>query len=88
MHGDRAVIFEDGSAVLPGRSDDVMNVGGKRVGPSEYESIATSLDDVTSAAAVGVPDPVKGEVAVLLITAVPAVTRTRWPPGSASGWTR
>ncbi|MFW6090723.1 MAG: AMP-binding protein [Actinomycetota bacterium] len=71
VHGDRAVIFEDGSAVLPGRSDDVMNVGGKRVGPSEYESIATSLDDVTSAAAVGVPDPVKGEVAVLLITAVP-----------------
>lgn len=57
--------------MLPGRSDDVMNVGGKRVGPSEYESIATSLDDVTSAAAVGVPDPVKGEVAVLLITAVP-----------------
>lgn len=70
LHGDRPVILDDGSAMLPGRSDDVMNIGGKRVGPSEYESIATSLDDGTSAA-VGVPDPVKGEVAVLLITAMP-----------------
>ncbi|CAN5777290.1 AMP-binding protein [soil metagenome] len=68
VHGDRAIIFEDGSALLPGRSDDVMNIAGKRVGPSEYEAVVTSIDGVTAAAAVGVRDPIKGEVAVLVIT--------------------
>jgi acetyl-CoA synthetase len=67
-HGDRAIIFDDGSALLPGRSDDVMAIAGKRVGPSEYEAIATALEPVTGAAAVGVPDRLKGEVAVVVFT--------------------
>lgn len=68
VHGDRAIIYEDGSALLPGRSDDVMNIAGKRVGPSGYEAIATELDEVTGAAAVGVPDARKGEAAVVVVT--------------------
>jgi acetyl-CoA synthetase len=71
VHGDRAVIYEDGSAELPGRSDDVMNVAGKRLGPTEFETSATGVPGVLSAAAFGVPDPVKGEAPVLLITTAP-----------------
>jgi acetyl-CoA synthetase len=44
-----------------GRSDDVMNVAGKRLAPAEVESILTTHPAVAEAAAVGVPDSTKGE---------------------------
>jgi acetyl-CoA synthetase len=70
VHGDRAIRYADGTWEIPGRSDDVMNVGGKRVGPVEYEAVAEQVDAVMGAVAVGVPDPVKGEVPVVVV--VPA----------------
>jgi len=44
-----------------GRSDDVMNVAGKRLAPAEVESVLTKHPSVAEAAAVGVPDATKGE---------------------------
>ena len=44
-----------------------MNVAGKRVGPAEIESIAAGDEDVVEAAAIGVPDAVKGERIVLFV---------------------
>ena len=38
-HGDWAQVDEDGQWFLLGRSDDTINVAGKRLGPSEVESI-------------------------------------------------
>ncbi|CAA9553559.1 MAG: Acetoacetyl-CoA synthetase, partial [uncultured Thermoleophilia bacterium] len=38
VHGDWASVDEDGNWFLHGRSDDTLNVAGKRVGPAEYES--------------------------------------------------
>ncbi len=70
VHGDWASIDEDGFWYLHGRSDDTLNVAGKRVGPAEIESAVVALDEIVMAAAVGVPDPVKGEV--VAIYAVPA----------------
>lgn len=67
VHGDRAVRFDDGTWELPGRSDDLIKVAGKRIGPVEYESLATEVEGVLAAAAIGVPDPVKGEVAAVVI---------------------
>lgn len=67
VHGDRAIRYEDGSWEVPGRSDDVMNVAGKRVGPVEYEALAEQVDGVMAAAAVGIPHPVKGEVPVVIV---------------------
>jgi acetyl-CoA synthetase len=61
-HGDWASVDGDGSWFLHGRSDDTINVAGKRVGPAELESVAIDSPVVTEAAAVGVPHPVKGEV--------------------------
>ena len=59
-HGDWASVDEDGYWFLHGRSDDTMNVAGKRIGPAEYESAAVNHPDVVECAAVGIPDEVKG----------------------------
>ena len=63
VHGDWASVDEDGYWFLHGRSDDTMNIAGKRIGPAELESAAVGHAAVLEAAAVGVPHPVKGEVA-------------------------
>jgi acetyl-CoA synthetase len=60
VHGDWASIDEDGYWFLHGRSDDTMNIAGKRIGPAEFESAAVEHPHVMECAAVGVPDEVKG----------------------------
>ena len=60
-HGDFAMVDNDGQWFILGRSDDVMNVAGKRLAPAEVESVMITHPRVAEAAAVGVPDPVKGE---------------------------
>jgi acetyl-CoA synthetase len=61
VHGDWASIDADGEWYLHGRSDDTLNVAGKRVGPAEVESVLVEHADVVEAAVIGVPDDVKGE---------------------------
>jgi acetyl-CoA synthetase len=73
VHGDWASIDEDGFWYLHGRSDDTLNIAGKRVGPAEIESAAVALDEVVMAAAVGVPDDVKGEAIALFVVPAPGV---------------
>ena len=62
VHGDWASVDADGAWFLHGRSDDTLNIAGKRIGPAELESAAVSHPAVREAAAVGVPDELKGEV--------------------------
>jgi acetyl-CoA synthetase len=73
VHGDWASIDDDGFWYLHGRSDDTLNVAGKRIGPAEIESAAVALPEVVMAAAVGVPDEVKGEVIALFLVAAPDI---------------
>ena len=61
VHGDWASIDADGDWFLHGRSDDTIKVAGKRLGPAEVETVLVSHDAVVEAAAVGIPDEVKGE---------------------------
>src|SRR5947208_12826628 len=61
VHGDWATIDEDGFWFLHGRSDDTMNVAGKRLGPAEVESAVIDHEAVAESAAVGIPHDVKGE---------------------------
>lgn len=61
VHGDWASIDGDGFIFLHGRSDDTLNVAGKRLGPEEVETVLVANDQVKEAAAVGLPDKVKGE---------------------------
>ena len=43
-----------------GRSDDTIKIAGKRLGPAEVESVLVAHPAVREAAAVGVPDAIKG----------------------------
>jgi acetyl-CoA synthetase len=60
VHGDWASVDEDGYWFLHGRSDDTLNIAGKRIGPAEFESAAVTHPLVVECAAVGVPDTAKG----------------------------
>jgi acetyl-CoA synthetase len=69
VHGDWCVVEADGEAefwFIRGRSDDTINVAGKRVGPAEFESAVGAHTKVKEAAAIAVPDAVKGDVVVVL----------------------
>jgi acetyl-CoA synthetase len=71
VHGDWASVDEDGYWFLHGRSDDTLNIAGKRLGPAELESAVVAHPFVAEAAAVGVPHEVKGEVAWVFCALVP-----------------
>ena len=64
VHGDWAMVDEDNQWYILGRSDDTIKVAGKRLGPAEVESVLVSHPLVVEAAAIGVPDPVKGNAVV------------------------
>jgi acetyl-CoA synthetase len=74
VHGDWASTDADGFWYLHGRSDDTLNVAGKRIGPAEIESVVVALPEVTMAAAIGMPDPVKGETIGLYLVPAPGVS--------------
>jgi acetyl-CoA synthetase len=74
VHGDWASVDDEGFWYLHGRSDDTLNIAGKRVGPAEIESAVVELEDVVMAAAIGVPDPLKGEVVVVFAVPTAAVS--------------
>ncbi len=59
--GDVASWDEDGYFTVLGRSDDVLNVAGHRIGSADVESALVSHSAVAEAAVIGVPDPLKGE---------------------------
>lgn len=73
-HGDWARQDEDGSWFVLGRSDDTIKVAGKRVGPSEVESVLTAHPTVSEAAVIGAPDDLKGQVLVCFVIAKPGQT--------------
>ena len=73
-HGDWASVDDDGYWFLHGRSDDTLNIAGKRVGPAELESAAVAHPSVLEAAAVGIPHDVKGEVAWIFCVPAPGST--------------
>lgn len=62
LAGDVARKDEDGYIWIQGRSDDVLNIGGHRIGTAEMESALVSHKAVAEAAVIGLPDKIKGEV--------------------------
>ena len=71
VHGDFALLDEEGHFFLLGRSDDTLKVAGKRVGPAEVETAAMAHPALRECAAIGVPHPVKGEAIVLFAVLKP-----------------
>jgi acetyl-CoA synthetase len=76
VHGDWASVDEDGFWFLHGRSDDTLNIAGKRIGPAELESAAVGHPAVREAAAIGVPHEVKGETSWIFACLLPGAEAT------------
>ena len=76
VHGDWAEIGADGLWYIRGRSDDTIKLAGKRLGPAEVESALVAHPDVAEAAAIGVPDELKGEALVCFVVLRPGVADT------------
>lgn len=62
LTGDSAKKDKDGYYWIIGRNDDVIKVSGYRLGSAEIESALVSHPAVTEAAAVGLPDELKGNI--------------------------
>ncbi len=59
--GDAATMDSEGYFRIQGRVDDVIKISGHRLGSMEIESSLVSHPAVAEAAAIGKPDPIKGE---------------------------
>ena len=63
---------EDGYYHFSSRSDDVITSSGYRIGPTEIEDCLTGHPEVTMAAVIGVPDPVRTEIIKAFVVATGA----------------
>ena len=84
VHGDWARIDDAGFWYIEGRSDDTLKIAGKRVGPAEVESAAVAHPSVGEAAAIGVPDELKGEAIVVFAVLRPGYTASADLAGAVS----
>lgn len=71
VHGDWAAQDSDGLWYILGRSDDTIKIAGKRLGPAEVESVLVSHPLVVEAAAIAVPDELKGNQVVCFCVLAP-----------------
>lgn len=62
LSGDLAYTDKDGYFYFQGRSDDIINTAGERVGPFEIESRLLEHPAVVEAGVIGKPDPIRGEI--------------------------
>ncbi|MCA1009359.1 AMP-binding protein [Halobacillus halophilus] len=76
VHGDWVILDDEGFYTITGRSDDVLNVAGKRLGPAEVESVLVEHPSITEAGVIGVPHEVKGEEAVAFVVLNPNTKRS------------
>jgi propionyl-CoA synthetase len=65
---------EDGYFYILGRTDDVINVAGHRLGTREIEESISSHPNIAEVAVVGVADALKGQVAIAFAVARDAAT--------------
>jgi acyl-coenzyme A synthetase/AMP-(fatty) acid ligase len=65
--GDNGHMTADGSLVLEGRADDVMNLSGIKISPAELEAVAEAFPGVVECAALPIKSPVHGDIPVLAV---------------------
>jgi acetyl-CoA synthetase len=88
LTGDLARRDEDGFYWFVGRGDDVIKTAGHLVGPFEIESALVEHPAVAEAAAIGVPDPVAGEVVIAKVVLAPGHDDSRALRGELRGFAR
>ena len=74
VHGDWALIDEEGFWIVQGRSDDTLKIAGKRLGPAEVESVLVGHEAVAEAGVIGVPHEIKGEAVVCFVVLKPSTS--------------
>jgi len=67
--GDLGYRRNDGHVVLTGRITEIINVGGRKVNPSEVDQALIALPGIQDAACVAAPDPLAGEVVAACLVA-------------------
>jgi acetyl-CoA synthetase len=74
LTGDVAIRDEEGYIWYKGREDDLISSGGYRIGPTDIEDCLIKHPAVLLAAAVGHPDPVRGEVVRAFVVPRPGIS--------------
>ena len=72
---DYGSLDEQGRLRLAGRADDIINTGGFKVSPTEVESVALSMPQISECICVAVPHPVLGTALKLIYVANTEVTK-------------
>ncbi|RTR37819.1 long-chain fatty acid--CoA ligase [Shewanella canadensis] len=67
LTGDIAIIDDDGYVSIVDRVKDMIIVSGFNVFPNEIEAVVATHPDVINCAAIGVPDPKRGEIVKLYV---------------------
>jgi acetyl-CoA synthetase len=75
VHGDFVSRDADGMWYVHGRSDDTLKIAGKRTGPSEIEALLMATGLLQDAAAIGMPDAIKGTAVVCVCVPLPGIDR-------------
>ena len=88
LTGDLARKDEDGYFWFVGRKDDVISSGGYRIGPGEIEDCLQGHPAVALAAAIGAPDPVRGEVVKAFVQLHSGGAGTRELARELQAWVR
>ena len=86
--GDGVRRDEDGYYWITGRTDDVLNVSGHRMGTAEVESALVSHDVVAEAAVVGYPHEIKGQGIYAYVTLMEGVDSNDDLRGELQKWVR
>jgi long-chain acyl-CoA synthetase len=74
--GDLAVMDDDGDIFIVDRQDDFIKSWGYRVSSAEVEAVALRMEQLVSAAVIGVPDDKAGEAITLFVTVRPGAQVT------------
>jgi len=86
--GDGAKRDEDGYYWITGRTDDVLNVSGHRMGTAEVESALVAHKAVAEAAVVGYPHHIKGQGIYAYVTLVNDVQESQELRSELVQWVR
>src|SRR5436309_1888019 len=77
LAGDGAVQAADGYFRILGRTDDVINVAGHRLGTKELESASITVEEIAEAAAVPVMDELRGRAVEMYVSLKPGLAPSK-----------